>query len=46
MNVTGLGLGLYIVRGILQSMKGSIRVDSEVGRGSKFIVEIPIGGDV
>ncbi len=40
--VSGLGLGLYIVRQILEAHGGSIRVESEVGRGSQFIVELPV----
>ena len=37
----GLGLGLYIVRRILQAMGGSIHVDSQLGQGSTFVVELP-----
>jgi PAS domain S-box-containing protein len=40
-NYGGLGLGLYIVRRILDALGGSIRVESEVGLGSTFIVELP-----
>jgi len=36
----GLGLGLYIVREILKLQAGTIHVESEVGRGSKFVVEL------
>ena len=38
----GTGLGLAVVYGIIEKLKGSIRVESERGRGSKFIVELPL----
>jgi PAS domain S-box-containing protein len=37
----GLGLGLYIARQIVEAHGGTIRVNSEVGAGSEFIVELP-----
>ncbi|MFL6712228.1 MAG: PAS domain-containing protein, partial [Sulfurifustis sp.] len=40
----GLGLGLFIVRQILNLLGGSIRVESRVGHGSVFIVELPLAG--
>ena len=40
----GLGLGLYIVSHILEAHRGSIRVESELGHGATFIVELPISG--
>ncbi|HEX7045253.1 MAG TPA: PAS domain-containing protein [Burkholderiales bacterium] len=39
----GLGLGLFIVRQILELHEGSIRVESALGQGSLFIVELPRG---
>ncbi|NMM65614.1 cell wall metabolism sensor histidine kinase WalK [Clostridium sp. P21] len=38
----GTGLGLAIVKHIVMSLNGSIRVESEVEKGSKFILEVPI----
>lgn len=40
-NIAGLGLGLYIVKKIIEAHKGTIRLESEVGHGSEFIVELP-----
>ncbi len=39
--VGGCGLGLSIVQSIIEAHHGSVRVESEVGRGSTFIIEIP-----
>jgi signal transduction histidine kinase len=40
--VSGFGLGLYISQQIVEAHGGSIRVESELGGGAKFIVELPI----
>ena len=42
-NVGGMGLGLYIVRKIVDAHCGSIHVESRLGEGSKFTVNLPIG---
>lgn len=39
--VSGLGLGLYIVRKILDSHDAVIKVESEKGAGATFVVELP-----
>lgn len=41
-NISGLGLGLYISKEIVRSHHGEIRVKSDLGKGSEFIVEIPL----
>lgn len=38
----GLGLGLFIVKEIVDGQGGSIRVESRVGEGARFIVELPL----
>jgi two-component system, sensor histidine kinase RpfC len=38
----GTGLGLAICRQLLDQIGGSIAVESEVGRGARFIVTVPV----
>lgn len=37
----GAGLGLYIVREMVAKLKGAIRLESEPGRGTQIIVDLP-----
>lgn len=38
---TGLGLGLPIVNRIVSKLKGNVDLESEIGKGSKFIFYLP-----
>ncbi len=41
-NYKGLGLGLYYTNQIIKAHEGSITVDSESNKGTKFIIQIPV----
>jgi PAS domain S-box-containing protein len=40
--ISGLGLGLYIVKEIIERHGGSVRIESTPGQGSSFIVKLPL----
>ena len=40
--VTGTGLGMPIVKGLVQQMSGEITVQSKLGEGSRFVVSLPL----
>ena len=42
--IGGLGLGLYIARGIVTAHGGPISVDSKPGAGAEFVVRLPLNG--
>ena len=41
----GVGLGLSISYGIIRKHNGSISVESEVGRGTKFTIRLPVSSN-
>ena len=41
-NPGGSGLGLSIVRWIVEAHKGKVTVESQLGKGSKFMVRLPV----
>jgi signal transduction histidine kinase len=43
-NTKGSGLGLSLVRHIVQAHGGEVAVDSAPGRGSKFTITLPLNG--
>jgi signal transduction histidine kinase len=44
-DVSGVGLGLYLGRNVMERMGGRISVDSEVGRGSTFKLHLRLWSD-
>jgi signal transduction histidine kinase len=41
-DMSGVGLGLYLARNVMEQMGGRISVESEVGRGSVFSLHLPV----
>ena len=44
-DVSGVGLGLYLARNVMEQMGGRITVESQVGRGSTFKLHVPVWRD-
>lgn len=43
---SGTGLGLSISHGIIEEHKGTIRFDSQEGKGTTFVIELPYTQDI
>lgn len=41
-NVSGRGVGLDVVKTMVEKLKGTISVSSELGKGSKFSIRLPL----
>ncbi|MBO7605169.1 MAG: sensor histidine kinase, partial [Elusimicrobiaceae bacterium] len=44
-NVRGYGLGLTIVKQIIEAHKGTIVVDSELNKGTVFSITLPVNDE-
>ena len=40
----GTGIGLQVSRSVIEALGGSIEVKSQVGHGTRFVIEIPGAG--
>ena len=41
-NISGRGVGLDVVKTMISNLKGNISVDSQKGKGTSFIIKIPL----
>jgi two-component system chemotaxis sensor kinase CheA len=40
--ISGRGIGMDVVRGVIESLKGTIEVKTEAGRGTQFLLRLPL----
>ncbi|HKM56972.1 MAG TPA: chemotaxis protein CheA, partial [Isosphaeraceae bacterium] len=40
--ISGRGVGLDVVQSMVQAVRGSVRVSSQLGKGTRFILQLPI----
>ena len=43
-SIVGTGIGLYIVKTVVEAHQGKVSVESTLGEGSKFTIRLPISG--
>jgi signal transduction histidine kinase len=41
-HVSGLGLGLFIAKNLVEAHGGTIKLTSDVGMGTEFVIELPV----
>ena len=44
-NVKGFGLGMSYVKSVIDAHKGNIQVDSALGKGTSFTIDMPLAKD-
>jgi signal transduction histidine kinase len=40
----GTGLGLLVIQKIIEEHRGTLKIESEEGEGSTFLIDVPGGG--